>query len=70
MNGVKRDFRGEIVTVAVRNTKGMSVSLAIESLPAFRPPAKFGGTGKDPIWQIDDRIRYFILSNSVNFNQY
>ncbi|WP_036843337.1 MULTISPECIES: hypothetical protein [Planktothrix] len=70
MNGVKRDFRGEIVTVAVRNTKGMSVSLAIESLPAFRPPAKFGGTGKDPIWQIDDRIRSFILSNPVNFNQY
>ncbi|CAD5953057.1 MULTISPECIES: hypothetical protein [Planktothrix] len=70
MNGVKRDFRGEIVTVAVRNTKGMSVSLAIESLPPFRRPAKFGGTGKDPIWQIDDRIRYFILSNSVNFNQY
>ncbi|MGL5133157.1 MAG: hypothetical protein ACRC78_11550, partial [Planktothrix sp.] len=46
---------GEIVTVAVRNIKGMSVSLAIESLPAFRRPAKFGGTGKDPIWQIDDK---------------
>ncbi|MBE9097250.1 hypothetical protein [Tychonema sp. LEGE 07203] len=51
----ERDFRGEIVTVAVRNTKGMSVSLSIESLPAFRRPAKFGGTGKDPLWQIDDR---------------
>ena len=46
-------FRGELV-VAVRNTKGMSVSLSIESLPAFRRPAKFGGTGKDPLWQIDD----------------
>ena len=47
-------FRGELV-VAVRNTKGMSVSLSIESLPAFRRPSKFGGTGKDPLWQIDDR---------------
>jgi hypothetical protein len=51
----ERDFRGELVTIAVRNTKGMSVSLSIESLPAFRRPAKFGGTGKDPIWQIDDK---------------
>ena len=51
----ERDFRGELVTIAVRNTKGMSVSLSIESLPAFRKPAKFGGTGKDPIWQIDDK---------------
>lgn len=51
----ERDFRGELVTVAVRNTKGMSVSLSIESLPEFRRPAKFGGTGKDPIWQIDDK---------------
>ncbi|CAD5926563.1 hypothetical protein PCC9214_01005 [Planktothrix tepida] len=51
----EREFRGEIVTVAVRNTKGMSVSLSIESLPAFRRPVKFGGTGKDPIWQIDDK---------------
>lgn len=52
---LEREFRGEIVTVAVRNTKGMSVSVSIESLPAFRRPAKFGGTGKDPIWQIDDK---------------
>ncbi|HAT14473.1 MAG TPA: hypothetical protein DCS91_13715 [Microcoleaceae bacterium UBA11344] len=51
----ERDFRGEIVTIAIRNTKGMSVSLSIESLPPFRRPAKFGGTGKDPIWQIDDK---------------
>ncbi len=52
---LEREFRGEIVTVAVRNTKGMSVSVSIESLPAFRRPAKFGGIGKDPIWQIDDK---------------
>ena len=32
----------------------MSVSLSIEGLPAFRKPARFGGTGKDPLWQIDD----------------
>jgi hypothetical protein len=51
----ERDFRGELVTIAIRNTKGMSVSLSIESLPAFRKPAKFGGTGKDPLWQIDDK---------------
>jgi len=51
----EREFQGELVAVAVRNTKGMSVSLSIESLPAFRRPSKFGGTEKDPIWQIDDR---------------
>ena len=50
----EREEQGELVTVAVRNTKGMSVSLSIEGLPAFRKPAKFGGTGKDPLWQIDD----------------
>ncbi len=50
----ERKFRGELVTIAIRNTKGMSVSLSIESLPPFRRPAKFGGTGKDPLWQIDD----------------
>jgi len=50
----ERVFRGEFVVVAVRNTKGMSVSLSIESLPAFRRPSKFGATGKDPLWQIDD----------------
>ncbi|KHG40970.1 MAG: hypothetical protein HEQ20_08740 [Aphanizomenon flos-aquae KM1D3_PB] len=32
----------------------MSVSLSIEALPAHRKPAKFGGYGKDPLWQIDD----------------
>ena len=51
----ERVFRGQLVAVAVRNAKGMSVSLSIESLPAFRRPSKFGGTGKDPLWQIDDR---------------
>ena len=51
----EREFRGELVAVAVRNTKGMSVSLSIESLPAFRRPTKFSGTGKDSLWQIDDR---------------
>ncbi|NET08541.1 MAG: hypothetical protein F6K16_28355 [Symploca sp. SIO2B6] len=45
---------GEPVAVAIRNTKGMSVSLSIESLPPFRRPASFGGTGKDPLWQIDE----------------
>lgn len=40
--------------VAIRNNKGMSTSLSIEALPAFRKPSEFGGTGKDPLWQIDD----------------
>ncbi|NJL50037.1 MAG: hypothetical protein HC929_24885 [Leptolyngbyaceae cyanobacterium SM2_5_2] len=50
----ERQYPGESVTVAIRNTKGMSVSLSIEGLPAFRKPAAFGGRGKDPLWQIDD----------------
>lgn len=50
----RNPWLGEPVAVAIRNTKGMSVSLSIESLPAFRKPATFGGTGKDPLWQIDD----------------
>jgi hypothetical protein len=45
---------GELVAVAIRNTKGMSTSLSIEGLPAFRRPAIFGGTGKDFLWQIED----------------
>jgi hypothetical protein len=48
--------RGEsknLVTVAVRNTKGMSTSISIESLPLHRKPIAWGGTGRDPIWQID-----------------
>ncbi|MBD2496823.1 hypothetical protein [Nostoc sp. FACHB-280] len=50
----EREVRGELVTVAIKDTKGMSVSLSIEALPAFRKPQKFGGTGKYPLWQIDD----------------
>lgn len=50
----ERRCTGEPVTVAIKNAKGMSVSLSIEGLPAFRKPAKFGGTGRDPLWQIDD----------------
>jgi hypothetical protein len=47
-------FTGVLVVVAVRSTKGMSTSLSIESLPAFRRPTAFGGTGRDPLWQIED----------------
>lgn len=50
----EHEFQGELVDVAIRNTGGMSVSLSIEALPAPRKPAKFGGYGKDPLWQIDD----------------
>jgi hypothetical protein len=45
---------GELVTVAIRNGKGMSTSLSIEGLPVFRRPEAFGGKGKDPLWQIED----------------
>ena len=50
----QRKLHGDLVTVAIRDTKGMSVSLSIEGLPAFRKPSQFGGNGKDPLWQIDD----------------
>ena len=50
----EREIRGELVTVALRDNKGMSVSFSIDGLPDFRKPAKFGGTGKDSLWQIDD----------------
>ncbi len=50
----EREIRGEFVTVAIRDHKGMSVSLSIDGLPDFRKPANFGGTSKDPLWQIDD----------------
>lgn len=46
----EREIRGELVTVAIRDHKGMSVSLSIDGLPDFRKPAKFGGTDKDPLW--------------------
>ena len=49
----ERESIGSLVTVALRSTKGMSTSLSIESLPAFRRPMAFGGTGRDPIWQIE-----------------
>ena len=52
----QRKLHGDLVSVAIRDTKGMSVSLSIEGLPAFRKPTKFGGNGKDPLWQIDDRM--------------
>jgi hypothetical protein len=52
----QRKIKGELVTVAINDTKGMSVSISIEGLPAFRKPARFGGTGKDPLWQIDNNI--------------
>lgn len=50
----ERECEGETVAVAIKNTKGMSVSLSIAGLPAFRKPPAFGGTGQDPLWQIDD----------------
>ncbi|QXE24064.1 hypothetical protein B6N60_02767 [Richelia sinica FACHB-800] len=50
----ERESCGEVVAVAVKDTKGMSVSLSIEVLPPNRKPAKFGGIGKDPLWQVDD----------------
>ncbi len=49
-----RESTGELVVVAMRSTRGMSTALSIESLPAFRKPAAFGGLGKDPLWQIED----------------
>ena len=50
----ERHPTGELVAVAIRNTKGMSTSLSIEALPAFRRPATLGGTGRDPLWEIED----------------
>lgn len=50
----ERDSAGAKIEIAVRNTKGLSVSLSIEGLPTFRKPSAFGGTGRDPLWQIDD----------------
>ena len=51
---LNHDTEREMVEVAVRNTKGMSVSLSIEALPDFRKPPAFGGIGRDPLWQIDN----------------
>jgi hypothetical protein len=52
----QREFSEYLIIVAIRNTKGMSVSLSIEGLPTFRKPIKFGGTSKDTLWQIDNSI--------------
>ena len=46
----ERNPTGDLVDVALRNTKGLSTSLSIEGLPAFRRPATFGGIGRDPLW--------------------
>jgi hypothetical protein len=50
----ERKTTGEVAVIAVRSTKGMSTSLSIESLPAFRRPPAFGGMGRDPLWHIED----------------
>jgi hypothetical protein len=50
----ERKSTGELVVIAIRSTKGMSTSLSIESLPAFRRPTTFGGMGRDTLWQIED----------------
>ncbi|MCC5636733.1 hypothetical protein LC593_12845 [Nostoc sp. CHAB 5844] len=50
----ERNSTGELVAVAIRNTKGLSTSVSIEGLPAFRKPTKFGGSGRDTLWQIED----------------
>lgn len=50
---MQRQNAGNLVAVAIKNTKGMSVALSIDGLPAFRKPPTFGGTGRDPLWQID-----------------
>lgn len=51
------NVNSDLVTVVVRNTKGMSTSLSIEGLPRHRRPEAFGGTGREPLWQIDsDKI--------------
>lgn len=52
----QRKFSEELIIVAIRDTKGMSVSLSIEGLPTFRKPIRFGGTGKDTLWRIDNSI--------------
>ena len=52
----QREFSEDLIIVAIRDTKGMSVSLSIEGLPTFRKPVGFGGTSKDTLWQIDNSI--------------
>jgi hypothetical protein len=50
----QRQNQGQLVNVAIKDHKGMSVSLSIEGLPSFRKPSEFGGNSKDALWQIDD----------------
>jgi hypothetical protein len=50
---LERGVGTDLAVVAIRNTKGMSTSISIETLPSHRKPIAFGGTGRDPIWQID-----------------
>ena len=50
----ERNPTGDLVDVALRNTKGLSTSLSIEGLPAFRRPTTFGGIGRDSLWQIEN----------------
>ena len=61
---------GDLVDVVLRNNKGMSASLSIESLPDFRKPPEFGGTGKDPLWQIDQLIEKGAKLSSLSPKQY
>jgi hypothetical protein len=42
-----------LVQICVVSIKRMSTSISIETLPSHRKPIAFGGTGRDPIWQID-----------------
>jgi hypothetical protein len=53
-NFPEQETEAETVAVVIRNTKGMSTALSIEGLPSFRKPQAFGGTGQDPLWQIED----------------
>ena len=50
---LERGVGADLAIVAIRNTKGMSTSISISTLPSHRKPIAFGGTGRDPIWQID-----------------
>lgn len=50
----ERSSSGDIVATVIRNNKGMSAFLSIESLPTFLEKEIFGGTALDPLWQIED----------------
>jgi len=53
--GIREDIDILVMEGQVKpNTGGMSVSPPPPSnLPTHRRPAKFGGTGKDPLWEIN-----------------